>query len=77
MYVTGEWSCWTDWSVCSVSCGIGYKQRTRDCLAVNNKDAEGSDCEGPSIAQEPCEMPTCQCKHILSYNILYIQLMQH
>lgn len=56
----GEWSCWTDWSVCSVSCGIGYKQRTRDCLAVNNKDAEGSGCEGPSIAQEPCEMPTCQ-----------------
>lgn len=58
----GEWSCWTDWTECSVSCGIGYKQRSRQCVVVNNKGVEGSGCEGSALAQEPCEMPTCECK---------------
>ncbi|XP_008471844.1 A disintegrin and metalloproteinase with thrombospondin motifs adt-2-like [Diaphorina citri] len=59
----GEWSCWTEWSQCSVTCGKGFRQRTRHCLAVNNRQVEGTGCEGPFVSQEPCEMPPCQLKY--------------
>ncbi|XP_015110024.1 semaphorin-5A isoform X1 [Diachasma alloeum] len=49
---SGEWSCWTDWSECSVSCGVGVRSRWRECL-------RGS-CAGPSFARESCEMPSCE-----------------
>ncbi|XP_043266861.1 semaphorin-5A isoform X2 [Venturia canescens] len=48
-----EWSCWTDWTECSVSCGIGIRTRSRECLS-------SSDCEGPSTVRESCEMPSCE-----------------
>lgn len=51
--VENEWSCWTDWSECSVSCGIGIRSRTRDCLGTDG-------CDGPSIVRESCEMPSCE-----------------
>ncbi|XP_011301281.1 semaphorin-5A isoform X2 [Fopius arisanus] len=47
----GEWSCWTDWSECSVFCGTGVKSRSRECL-------KGS-CQGPTFMRESCEMPSC------------------
>ncbi|KAK0086292.1 hypothetical protein PV325_003438 [Microctonus aethiopoides] len=47
-----EWSCWTDWSECSVSCGVGFRTRTRECLTIDG-------CEGPSLVRESCEMATC------------------
>ncbi|XP_066596034.1 semaphorin 5c isoform X2 [Prorops nasuta] len=49
----GQWSCWTDWSECSVSCGVGFRKRTRECLG-----SEG--CEGPRLVREACEMPSCE-----------------
>ncbi|XP_020295155.1 semaphorin-5A isoform X2 [Pseudomyrmex gracilis] len=49
----GQWSCWTDWSDCSVTCGIGVRTRTRECL-----DPES--CNGPRLVRETCEMPSCE-----------------
>ncbi|XP_017889884.1 semaphorin-5A [Ceratina calcarata] len=49
----GQWSCWTDWSECSVSCGVGVRSRTRDCLGPDT-------CEGPRLVRETCEMPSCE-----------------
>lgn len=48
-----QWSCWTDWSECSASCGVGVRTRTRECLTP-----EG--CEGPRLVREVCEMPSCE-----------------
>lgn len=62
IYLPGEWGCWTEWSECSVPCGKGVRTRSRTCLAVNNRQAEGTGCEGPSVTREPCEMPPC-CKY--------------
>lgn len=53
---SGGWSCWTDWSECSVSCGVGVRWRSRKCLSSYDDD----DCEGPSTARETCEMPSCE-----------------
>ncbi|KOC59161.1 Semaphorin-5B [Habropoda laboriosa] len=49
----GQWSCWTDWSECSASCGIGVRTRTRECLGPES-------CEGPRLVRETCEMPSCE-----------------
>ena len=50
-----EWSPWSTWSACSVSCGDGTVQRTRQCNAP-----EGYACpEGSSIEQQPCDEGTC------------------
>lgn len=58
---TAQWSCWTDWSPCSVSCGVGKKTRTRRCLSTSVA-SYSNNCEGSSVEYEPCEMPTCDCK---------------
>ncbi|XP_065335644.1 semaphorin-5B [Cloeon dipterum] len=43
----GQWGCWSDWSPCSVSCGLGVRIRSRPCL--------GSSCDGPTTMDESCE----------------------
>lgn len=60
IYVLGEWSCWTDFSECSVTCGEGMRKRTRNCM-LKGMIADG--CEGPSESVESCYVP-CQNKDI-------------
>ena len=56
--VSGEWSTWTSWSVCSVNCGGGITRRIRNCN--NPKPANGGDdCEGPAVEVESCFTHTC------------------
>ena len=49
----GQWSCWGEWTACSVSCGFGMRSRARECLGPGQ-------CEGMSQAIESCEMPSCE-----------------
>ncbi|KYQ51466.1 hypothetical protein ALC60_09464, partial [Trachymyrmex zeteki] len=48
-----QWSCWTEWSECSATCGVGVRTRTRECLGPEN-------CDGPRLDKEVCEMPSCE-----------------
>jgi hypothetical protein len=42
---------WGKWGDCSVECGGGIKQRTRDCL--------GNDCVGPYTQTKACNTDPC------------------
>ncbi|XP_043238645.1 semaphorin-5B-like [Amphibalanus amphitrite] len=55
----GEWSCWSEWSQCSVSCGVGHRRRSRVCRNRPASSDAGAICEGHDVAQEACEMPSC------------------
>lgn len=63
--VKGGWSCWTDWSECSVTCGMGVKTRNRLC---NNPAPQngGQECEGPSTEEQPCDAGECYDDQVLS-----------
>lgn len=56
--VDGEWSSWSPWSVCSVSCGGGITRRYRQCsdpAPANN----GDDCKGSALEVESCYTDPC------------------
>uniref|UniRef100_A0A915DA13 Apple domain-containing protein n=1 Tax=Ditylenchus dipsaci TaxID=166011 RepID=A0A915DA13_9BILA len=47
-----QWSPWTEWSVCSVTCGGGEKSRERNCR-------NGKDCVGPAKDTAKCGEEEC------------------
>ena len=59
--VDGGWSDWTWWGSCSVSCGGGTRERSREC---NNPSPEngGKDCLGPIVDTGSCNEHACPIK---------------
>ncbi|KAL4235558.1 Hemicentin-1 [Mactra antiquata] len=54
----GNWSMWSDWSVCSTTCGNGLKSRHRQC--DNPKPSIlGSYCAGDSLDVSTCFIKAC------------------
>ncbi|XP_032574245.1 semaphorin-5A [Drosophila sechellia] len=51
----GEWGCWSEWSACSVTCGLGLRRRTRRCLAGHDRF-----CQGRALEEQKCEMVPCE-----------------
>ncbi|XP_053398910.1 SCO-spondin-like isoform X2 [Mercenaria mercenaria] len=51
--VDGQWSAWYKWSVCSVQCGIGVKERIRECNAPPPQYG-GMPCKGPKTEIADC-----------------------
>ncbi|VDN02766.1 unnamed protein product [Thelazia callipaeda] len=51
-----QWSTWSSWSLCSQTCGTGYKQRARSCNGGNQR------CSGASSEQVLCNLPVCDTK---------------
>lgn len=59
--VEGEWTPWTEWSLCSVTCDGGRRTRSRHC--VNTTDISGRElvCStGSSEDNETCHQFNCQ-----------------
>ena len=48
----GVWTNWSQWSLCSMSCGNGKKSRTRNCEG-------GTECDGIDNPQSSFEEKTC------------------
>ncbi|XP_056407686.1 SCO-spondin-like [Hyla sarda] len=57
--VNGNWTPWSPWSECPVTCGSSVQIRSRACInppARNN----GSDCEGPDTDRRNCTNKLCE-----------------
>ncbi|XP_077188775.1 hemicentin-1 isoform X2 [Paroedura picta] len=56
--VNGKWAPWSSWTACSVSCGGGTRQRTRDCSDPLPQYG-GHKCEGNDIQIDFCNSDLC------------------
>ncbi|KAM4705238.1 SCO-spondin-like [Rhinophrynus dorsalis] len=54
-----QWSQWTDWSPCTVTCGSGVQISQRH--QVQQRLYDGLECSGSSTRQRPCSLPDCSC----------------
>lgn len=54
--VDGAWDEWTPWSLCSSTCGRGYRDRTRICKQPQNG---GEPCRGPTRQTKFCNIAVC------------------
>ncbi|XP_022796325.1 A disintegrin and metalloproteinase with thrombospondin motifs adt-1-like [Stylophora pistillata] len=49
--IDGNYTEWSEWSVCSTTCGGGFQTRTRNCTNPPPQN-DGRDCEGLGLATE-------------------------
>ncbi|XP_072572598.1 adhesion G protein-coupled receptor B1 isoform X2 [Paramormyrops kingsleyae] len=54
--VHGTWDEWSPWSLCSSTCGRGYRDRTRTC---NLPQFGGDPCIGPDKQTKFCNIAVC------------------
>ena len=52
------WSSWGFWTACSVTCGSGRREKTRQCQG-------GTGCRGHSRKTETCNTRRCPCMYII------------
>lgn len=58
MYLFAEtWGPWQPWSLCSVSCGEGVRERVRECLLPSG--VGGMQCTGMVKEQSSCSLENC------------------
>lgn len=57
--VHGAWDEWSPWSLCSSTCGRGYRSRTRTCTPPQ---FGGDPCEGPEKQTKFCNIAVCPGK---------------
>ncbi|XP_040567740.2 LOW QUALITY PROTEIN: SCO-spondin-like [Lepeophtheirus salmonis] len=57
-----SFSPWSEWSECSVSCGGGYRKKSRECKASSRESRQvfrGNPCHGPLDFVEECNKQRC------------------
>ena len=58
LLVDGNYTNWSQFSSCTVSCGLGIKTRNRTCTNPRPQHG-GNDCPGPYTQTEPCFLRHC------------------
>ncbi|XP_060564396.1 coadhesin-like [Ruditapes philippinarum] len=56
--VPGNWSLWSSWTSCGVTCGASTKTRTRACDNPPPKNG-GLPCTGPMVEHKSCDLNSC------------------
>ncbi|XP_064420214.1 hemicentin-2 [Latimeria chalumnae] len=56
--VNGQWMGWSSWSVCTMSCGGGSRQRTRSCFDPPPQNG-GRPCDGRDVDVQQCNTQAC------------------
>lgn len=56
--VAGGWTTWSEWSLCSQSCGGGLVTRRRECLNPAPQNG-GKPCAGDPVDYEACNKQPC------------------
>ncbi|XP_053322587.1 SCO-spondin-like [Spea bombifrons] len=54
-----QWSPWTEWSPCSVTCGSGVQTSQRH--HTQQRLYDGEECAGESTRQRKCSLQDCSC----------------
>ncbi|XP_053303461.1 adhesion G protein-coupled receptor B1 [Pleuronectes platessa] len=67
--VNGAWDEWTPWSLCSSTCGRGYRDRTRTCKLPQNG---GEPCRGPTRQTKFCNIAVCPVASLNSAAHLFV-----
>ena len=60
MFCFLEWSSWTGWGTCPVTCGTGQRRRLRAC--DNPGPSGGMNCQGAYVEHQPCAKNPCPGK---------------
>ncbi len=55
----GNWTMWSNWASCSVTCGNGTISRTRFCTNPSPANG-GSNCNGTATEQKFCSLALCK-----------------
>ncbi|XP_054770254.2 uncharacterized protein LOC129278063 isoform X2 [Lytechinus pictus] len=56
--VDGNFTQWSTWTVCTVTCGTGVQLRTRTCTNPPPSNG-GASCTGPLFENRPCNTQSC------------------
>lgn len=66
--VDGNWSGWSEWEECSITCGGGLMARNRTCSnpepQYGGKYCTGNDTNISDCADNPCPSMYCASKHV-------------
>ena len=66
--VDGVWESWSDWTICTRTCGGGATHRNRTCT---EPQYDGEDCHGEDAQLEDCNTQPCPSKFL--YMLLFPQ----
>ena len=64
--IIAEWTSWSPWSACTVSCGGGSTTRSRVCKRPDGSETSETDCvcNGESSQTKSCANDCCPTWHI-------------
>lgn len=68
--VNGSWDEWAPWSLCSSTCGRGYRDRVRTCKQPRHG---GAPCRGPTKQTKFCNIAVCPGQYQNRLNIKAVQ----